>query len=89
MTRAIIFGSLLTLTGVAYGSGATGVGMSQPQRQALSVRSGSFFGGSSGSRSRRGGFFYSGSGGRSSGGGFSGGSFGGGFSGGGGATGSW
>ena len=73
MTRAIIFGSMLTLTGVAYGTGATGVGMSQPQRQALSVRSGSFFGGgSSGSRSRsRGGFFYSGSGGRRSSGGFS------------------
>jgi hypothetical protein len=72
MTRAIIFGSLLTLTGVAYGSGATGVGMSQPQRQALSVRSGSYFGGTSGSgRRSRGGFFYSGSGGRRSGGGFS------------------
>jgi hypothetical protein len=70
MTRAFIFGSLLTLTGVAYGVGATGVGMSQPQREALSVRTGSFFGGSSGSRSR-GGFFYSGSGGRSSSGGFS------------------
>lgn len=72
MTRAIIFGSLLAVTGFAYGSGATGVGMSQPQREALSVRSGSYFGGSSGSRSRsRGGFFFSGSGGRSSGGGFS------------------
>ena len=72
MTRAIIFGSLLALTGAAYAAGASGYGNPQPQRQALSVRTGTYHGGGSGSSSRRrGGFFFSGSGGRSSGGGFS------------------
>lgn len=72
MTRALLLGSLLFLTGGAYAAGATGLGHAQPQRQALSVRTGTYHGGGSGSSSRRrGGFFFSGSSGRSSGGGFS------------------
>lgn len=70
MMRLWMIGALIALTGMAFGAGAKGLGMPQPQRQTISVRSGSYF--QSGKRSRsRSGIFFSGSSSRRSSGGFS------------------
>ena len=70
MTRGWMLGVLLTLTGLAFGAGTMGLGMPQPQRQTVSVRSDSYFQGSKRSRSRSP-IFFSGSSSRRSSGGFS------------------